>query len=668
MTGPVRLSSSMQFERPQCWLVMWGVIALFGCLGTPSAGWADDQPAPSVRTDSASAPLETEAGTAGPSTDRPDTSKSHIDALIRQLGSPRYSVRRTAASELRQIGPEAFDLLHAATDDADPEVAASSRYLLQQISVHWVASEDSSSVRRLLKDFGDQSDKVRLRRIDDLAKLAGGEGFAALCRIARYDRSPLLARVAALAVIRPDDARPPTTPADPDVITRELGESTRTTADWLRQYRAQLRDPAGSLAQWQQLINNETKSLGLNGDDTSSEIVLGLLWNLADLHRQLNDRSALMVDVDRMIQLDAEAADRTAINLLQWFVEQKSWDVVDEFLVKYDDQLSHSKRPLYIAAMARVRQGKNELAEQLAEKASLLDTQAPLESFIAAKDLELRGQYDWSVREYQRAIGKKDVNDNREVFSHESMLARVSLANMLNDHEEFQKASEVIEPLKKAVQDDGNNGRLYAEIVRYHAEREELNLPEAKQLAARYHFYRACQYREVKDWQRQREELEKTIGLDPTDADALIAMYRVPESNEEWRAATLRRIAEMARDFQQQIDQSPNDHVPYNQWAWLISNTEGDKEKAVRYSLRSIELLTAADGSSASSSYLDTLGRCYYAIGDYENAVKYERQAIDKLSYMQVMHRQLALFEKALAEKQGAGSKEQGEEKVDPSS
>ena len=662
MADRVRLSSAMRLDWPFHSFAVWGMVALLASASWPGASRADDKPAPELATNTASASPETTVGGGQAPAERLDASKQQIEALIRQLGNPRYSARRAAANELRQIGAEAFDLLHAASDDADPEVAASARYLLRQINVRWVASDDSAAVRRLLKDYGDQSEKVRLKHIDDLAKLQKGEGSAALCRIARFDRSPLLSRVAALAVIRPDDARAPTTPVDPETIERELGESTRTSAVWLRQYRTQLRDPADAVAQWQQLINDETKALELNADVTSSQIVLGLLWNLADLHRQLNDRAALMADVDRMVRLDAETADRTVVDLLQWFVEQKSWENVDEFLVKYDDKLSHSKRPLYVAAMARARQGKDELAEQLAEKAAQLDSQAPLESFIVAKDLELRGQYAWSVREYHRAI------DNKEVASHEVMLSRVSLANMLSDHEEFQKAAEVIDPLVKAVNEDGNDGRLYAEIVRYHAEREELNLPDAKQLAARYHSYRANQYRQEKDWPRQREELERTIGLDPTDADALIAMYRVPESSEEWRAATRRRIAEMAHEFQQQIDQSPNDHEPYNQWAWLISNTEGDLQKAVRYSHRSIELLTAADGTSASSSYLDTLGRCYYAIGDYENAVKYERQAIDKLSYMQVMHRQLALFEKALAEKQGAEGKEQGEEKASPSS
>jgi hypothetical protein len=61
-------------------------------------------------------------------------------------------------------------------------------------------------------------------------------------------------------------------------------------------------------------------------------------------------------------------------------------------------------------------------------------------------------------------------------------------------------------------------------------------------------------------------------------------------------------------------------------------------------------------------SFLDTLGRCYFAAGDVENALKYQREAIKKVDYMQVMHRQLAQFEQAYAQKQAAGGKKQGTE------
>jgi tetratricopeptide (TPR) repeat protein len=114
------------------------------------------------------------------------------------------------------------------------------------------------------------------------------------------------------------------------------------------------------------------------------------------------------------------------------------------------------------------------------------------------------------------------------------------------------------------------------------------------------------------------------------------------------------RLLQLTQTFQQEIDQDPTNPSPYNQWAWVVSNTEGDFQKAIRYSHRSLELND--NGEAGAASYLDTLGRCYYAAGDFETAVKYERQAIEKVSYMQVMHRQLALFEKALAEKNAKSS------------
>jgi tetratricopeptide (TPR) repeat protein len=235
-------------------------------------------------------------------------------------------------------------------------------------------------------------------------------------------------------------------------------------------------------------------------------------------------------------------------------------------------------------------------------------------------------------------------------------VARVYLGNLLYDYERHSDAADVLEPLVKAVENEGRIGQLYTELLRYYAGR--LGLPTADGLAARFHYYRACQHRDAGDPSRQREALELAIRADPTDADVLIAMYRLPESNEGWRAAVRKRIGELCRRFQQEIDENPNDPTPYNQWAWLVSNTEGDFQKAIRYSHRSLELIPPAAGESAGASFLDTLGRCYYAAGDYENAVKYQREAIQRIDYMQVMHRQLALFEQALANKREAGEKE----------
>ncbi len=571
--------------------------------------------------------------------------QERIQKLIRDLGNPRYTTRRAAAGELRQIGAEAFDLLHAATEDADPEIAASANYLLRQIAVRWVQADDSPAVRALLRQYGQEAEAARLERVEQLAKLPEGGGLTGLCRIARYDRSSIVSQMAALAIIRPKDAGATRPQIEPTAIEKELGPSTRASATWLRQYLAQLRDPPASIAAWKQLIDQESKRLESSTSETSNEVLIGLLWNLADLYRQVNDQPALIAVVDRMLELSAERSDETVVSLLVWLTENKSWEVLDSFLVKHQSAFQQSKRPMYYAALARAKQGKKAEAEELANAAAEIQTQATLEGFAIAKDLEEHGQFDWAVREYRKAIDKKDAAD-----SYETILARIYLSSLLHDYERHKEAGDTLEPLVKAVQGEGRVGQLYAKIREYNNGR--LALPDPDAIAARYHFYRAEQFLAEQDNTRARGELDLAIKFDPTDADVLITMYRLPDSDEKWRDSVRQRVRELTEQFQQEIDQDPSDASPYNQWAWLVSNTEGDFQKAIRYSHRSLELNT--NGDSGAASYLDTLARCYYAAGDYENAVKFERQAVAKIEYMQVMQRQLALFEKTLAEKKSA--------------
>jgi tetratricopeptide (TPR) repeat protein len=233
------------------------------------------------------------------------------------------------------------------------------------------------------------------------------------------------------------------------------------------------------------------------------------------------------------------------------------------------------------------------------------------------------------------------------------MLSRIWLANLLHDYEREKDAADALEPLVKTVLKEGQRAQLYARTREiYH---DKIDFPSPKELAARFHFYRACQYKNEKDLQRARGEYELAIGFDSNDADVLIDMYRFPEADHNWRAAALERVRKLEKQFEKEIEENPTDAPAYNQWAWLVSNTEGDFQKAIRYSHRSIELNKR--GESGEASFLDTLARCYYAAGDYENAVKYEREAIAKVNYLQVMNRQLALFEKALAEKKAGKTK-----------
>src|SRR6188768_1863451 len=133
---------------------------------------------PRLRADepSPAAAKADEAATTAVSSKEAPADHARISKLIKDLGSTHYATRRTAATELRQIGPEAFDLLHAATEDADPEIAASANYLLRQIAVRWVQPDDPLTVREVMQKYDKDNEATRLQHVEQLIGLANGAG------------------------------------------------------------------------------------------------------------------------------------------------------------------------------------------------------------------------------------------------------------------------------------------------------------------------------------------------------------------------------------------------------------------------------------------------------------------------------------------------------------
>jgi tetratricopeptide (TPR) repeat protein len=81
-----------------------------------------------------------------------------------------------------------------------------------------------------------------------------------------------------------------------------------------------------------------------------------------------------------------------------------------------------------------------------------------------------------------------------------------------------------------------------------------------------------------------------------------------------------------------------------NQYAWLIGNTRGDFDEAIRLSQRSLELKPETSG------YMDTLAHCYAGKKDFANAVKWQTKAVKLDPHSGQIVRALERFQKALAE------------------
>jgi len=146
----------------------------------------------------------------------------------------------------------------------------------------------------------------------------------------------------------------------------------------------------------------------------------------------------------------------------------------------------------------------------------------------------------------------------------------------------------------------------------------------------------------------------------------LIALYRLPNQSPERQKKTRGLLEDAAKGFREEIqawrtalERADNEReqqdfgrmlaTAYNQLAWLIGNTTGDYQEALQFSLRSLELRPGEAG------HMDTLGRCYYAVGDVASAVKTQQEACRIDPHSGALRRQLDFFlkeqEKAKSEK-----------------
>ena len=210
---------------------------------------------------------------------------------------------------------------------------------------------------RSFAHYGEQDEEDRKRALAQLNDLPGGEGTAGLCRIARFDRSPLISRLAALVIILPADHDDSDRSIDPEVISRELGPSASTGGDVAAAISDSIARSGASVAGWQKLVDQEMKRLGSNADETSPRIATDLLWNLADVYRRLGDTPQLLGVVDRMMSIGGDESDDTLATTLKWFVDHESWGALDQFATKYESRIQQTKTSLYLLALARAQAG-----------------------------------------------------------------------------------------------------------------------------------------------------------------------------------------------------------------------------------------------------------------------------------------------------------------------
>jgi len=551
-----------------------------------------------------------------------------IGRLIDQLGSEQYIERRRAEVKLVELGADAFDALQAAKRHSDLEIATRAEYLLHQIRIEWIRPNDPPSVRRVLGGYGKLSLLERQQRIEQLAALPKLAGWGALARIARFDSSQRLARLAALTIMM----SPKQAPSERiDAVVSEIGDSQRVAVVWLSVYVDQLKSLDDLDPRWLALIDAEIERLAERAKEDELVPVFRLLRFHLDLSLRIPNPEAIFATLRRRTDLYVQqqrANQRAALeNSLAWILKHEQWRALELLEDHYADVLQDDRDLIYILAVARGRQGRDALAEKFAERAFQLQADEMDQRGRIASIIAELGRHDWAEREWRAVVDSLPPTDARSID------ARREIASLcLHDRGEDLEAAELLDESWQAVHDDADLKRTLL------ADPRSLALLNAIDSLREY--YRACHAESEGNFDLQRDHLEKALKRNPIDADVLIAMYRLEGADEAYRNKVRKRIRKTGNILENVLKQNPQDANSYNHWAWLISNTEGDFEKAVKYSLKSLKL------NPDSPSYLDTLGRCYYSVGDLENAIKYQRQAVARHPQMRVIQRQLEFFER----------------------
>jgi tetratricopeptide (TPR) repeat protein len=591
---------------------------------------------------------------AGPSSRGTDgsTGAAAVDAqrvaqLIERLGADDFAAREKAQSELAQLGLEAYDALFQAQSHHDPEIALRARYLVRSMNVRWFSQGDPPKVVALLKDYsGDLPEAERRSRIDRLAALEQGMGLVPLVRLARFETSDVLAKYAALRLMEQPPPEEPVRQALVEAIGRLMAHSQRPTAVWLRLVARTLREPEATLDEWKQAVQREQALFSSQPERSSPECVRDLFRYYLELLSRCG-REAEAMDVARQTFALVDGTPEQIQEAADWLMHRRAYGLALELLERFDAVVREHPRLLYRRAAAQQHRGATEQALRTAASALALAPENLDDHLLTGRWIEeqLPGFGHWAEQEYRQVIAKAPPGSRIE------FMGRFRLSELLHDRLLELQAAQTLQAVVDRMEQDETAKDTCRSAGR---------MPES--VLARMHYFYAAHYHAQGDYARERKHLEQAIEADDTDADVLIAMFRWPQADEAWKTMTRQRIDSAAQGFRAiitdrkaAIDQADSETlrednlvdyaIACNQYAWLVSNTVGDYEDALRLSQDAVRLSgQLVELKSFHAGFLDTLGRCYYACDDLPNAILHQSQAVALAPDSGQIRRQLEFF------------------------
>ncbi len=332
--------------------------------------------------------------------------QQEIRRLIARLGDKDYFVRQKAEQDLAKIGFDAVDDLADALDSDDMEIVARATRLLRTIKSTWALPGDPPGVVQALVDYEWQDDANRDARVTQLAGLADHQGAGAVCRVICFDRSLVLAKMAAVRLLESLSSEP-VKPELAAAIRGRLAACRRAPAQWVLSWLDAGQDPRALAKFLSNVVGEEDREMLVHLRETSPAIIEGLLQLQIATLRRAHRGAEAAGSVVRLMKL--HHGDPAALaKLLQWLTEQKDWAATRLVEDQFRATIAASPELLYLMAEAQALRGDKAAADRSAVAALKLDPDTDDRSlqahYLAGQTLEERGRHDWAIQEWEHVV------------------------------------------------------------------------------------------------------------------------------------------------------------------------------------------------------------------------------------------------------------------------